>query len=320
MRASVDNDYRVVVDEESLNWCGRTDTDLSLIVDRFADLLEPLADGRQVAVMTPAYSMECWESVTLVDISYATDHRVSRDTRVRLARLLDKCRAIDPQEDDDIPQTIRLFGTWREPSWGMAHALARTVAGRAMSCLIVPITSFPSGWTTIERESDRAELDIHLLGDPAQLPGFWRGIFDRESVPESAFFSLAELAFPRLMFNQTLSFRRFKGRYEEVLPWLIRLLSALNDHFADAIARHRGDQNRVIAELATYGAEISPESPQTHNDPKAWAQRLTTYEGVEYRCEWHGKRLWDWDRVHFSLPITKYQSRVLIGIFADHLL
>lgn len=320
MRDSADEDYRVVIDEEGLDWRGRSDTGLILIVDSFSDLLEPLADGRQVAIMIPAYGVECWESVTLVAIPYTTDRRVSRDARLRLARLLDKCRAIEPEESDDVPQPIRLHGTWREPSWGMAHALARAAAGRAMSCLTGPISVLPSGWTTIERESDRRQIDVHLLSDPAQLPGFWRGVFDREPVPESAFFGLATLAFPRLIFAHDLVFHRFKGSYAEVVPWLIRLLASLDDHFVDAITRHRGDRNKVIAEFSTYGVEISPESPSTRNNSKAWAQRLIGFEGVEYRCEWHGKRLWNHDRVHFSLPIANYGNRILIGAFEDHLL
>jgi hypothetical protein len=43
------------------------------------------------------------------------------------------------------------------------------------------------------------------------------------------------------------------------------------------------------------------------------------YGGGIYRCEWHGKRLWDRDRVHFSLPIAARDDRVLIGIFVGHL-
>ena len=186
MRASADNDYRVVIDEEGLDWRGHANTELSDIVDRFSDLLEPLADGRQVAIMTPAYNVECWESVTVVEIYSTADRRVSHDARVRLGTLLDRCRVIDPQEDDDIPQTIRLNDTWREPSWGMAHALARTAAGRAMSCLVGPVTDLPPGWATIERETDQMELEIHLLSDQEQLPEFWRGIFIRETVSEAA--------------------------------------------------------------------------------------------------------------------------------------
>lgn len=324
MHESVDDDYRVVVDESSLDWRGREDTELSVIVETLAELLDPLADGRQVALMTHAYSMECWESVTLVEISHTADRRVPRDTRVRLGRLLDKCRAIEPKEDDDLPQQIRLDGTWRESSWGMSHALARAATGRAMSCLIVPVVSYPSasypsGWTSVNRATDQIDVDIHILTDPARVPEFWRGIFHRELIVEDAFFPLAQRAFPRLIFADTLAFHRFKGNYSEVLPWLVDLFSAINDHFAATVARHRGDRNKIISEFDAYGLDISPESPGTHKNNKAWAERLISYDGGEYRCEWHGKRLWDRDRVHFSLPIAKYQNRVLVGVFVDHL-
>jgi hypothetical protein len=312
-----DHDYRVVIDEAGLDWRGQPDTNLREIVDDFSDLLEDLADGRHVAIMTSAYGVECWESVTLVGMHYTDSRRISRDARVRLATLLDRCRTIELQ-DDEIPQPIQLHGTWLEPSWGMAHALARAANGRAMSCLIGP-AAFPPGWTVIERRTDSA-LEIHLLNKSMQLPEFWRGIYHREKVSESAFFELAEAAFPNLIFHQSLTLHRFRGNYQEILPWLTRLLAAVNDHFAEVVSRHHGDHDRIIAEFSTYGVSISPESPQTHNNPKAWAQRIVTYKDIEYRCEWHGKRLWDRDRVHFSLPIKKYSDRILVGVFTDHLL
>jgi hypothetical protein len=41
--------------------------------------------------------------------------------------------------------------------------------------------------------------------------------------------------------------------------------------------------------------------------------------GATYRCGWHGKRLWDRDRVHLSLPLAEQDDRVLIGIFVGRL-
>jgi hypothetical protein len=314
-----DDDYRMVVDEKSLDWRGREDSDLSDIVETFADLLEPLADGRRVVLMTPAYSVECWESVALAEISYTSDRRVPRDARLRLARMLDKCRAIEPENEDDLPQPIQLDGVWRESSWGMSHVLARSARGRAMSCLIVPVVSGPSGWTSVKRSVGQVDVEIHILTDPSRITEFWRGVFDREPIAEEDFFGIAQQAFPRLIFASALAFHRFKGTYAEVLPWVVRLFSAIDDHFAAALDRHRGDRNKVVSEFASYGLDISPESPVTHKNKKAWAQRLVSHGGVDYRCEWHGKRLWDRDRVHFSLPIAAYQGRVLIGVFTGHL-
>lgn len=100
---------------------------------------------------------------------------------------------------------------------------------------------------------------------------------------------------------------------------MIELLAQINDDFAASLARYRGDRNKVIADFSAHGLSISPDSPRTRGNAKAWAQRLVTYKGESYRCEWHGKRLWDQDRVHFSLPIEKYQGRVLVGVFVNHL-
>ncbi|MEV7179364.1 hypothetical protein [Kitasatospora sp. NPDC093679] len=318
MHDGADSDYRFVVDEDSLDWRGRTDVEVHDLVDTLAELLEPLADGRQVVLMTHAYIMECWEGVAVADIAYTADRRVSRDSRVRLAKLLDKCRAIEPQ-DGDIPQQVRFHDVCKEPSWGVSHALAQAAAGRAMAVLGVPIVDGPSGWTAFERVADQLQVELHLLTDPSQVQEFWRGVFSREPVSPEEFFVLAKRAFTRLLFAEDLNFARFRGNYAEVLPWVVQLLSALDDRFGAALAEHRGDHNRVMAEFSALGIDISPESPQTHKNESAWNRRLVPYGDTRYRCDWHGKRLWNLDRVHFSRPLSEYQGRVLIGIFTDHL-
>ena len=311
--------YRVVIDEDSLDLRELTDDDLNEALHTFAELLERLADGQQVALMDPAWDVTCWDEVTLLDLHYARNGRVSRDTRLRIARLLDKCRKIEPQ-DDDLSEPVCVNGVTRELSWGMSHALARVTSGRAMSCLVLArpaAAPWPTGWITVERGAER--LDLHVLSDLPGVTGFWRELFTRESVPEESFVALAETAFPGLIFAESLSFRRFRGSYDEVMPWLVKLLGVLNDHFARAVDAHHGIQNHVIRELGAHGVEISPESQLTRKNASAWAERLVSHQNREHRCDWHGKRLWDRDRVHFSAPLPEYGGRVLIGIFADHL-
>lgn len=318
MRGGADDQYRVVVDETSLDWRGRTDISLVNVAEGLADLLEPLTTGKQVALMDQAYDVQVWESVRLLDLFHTRDPKVPRDVRVRLATLLDKCHLVVSQEDD-LPQRVEVGGRSAERSFGFCHALALASTGRAMSALVVAPVDETAGWTTARRETDDVPLDIHVLTAPSQLPDFWRGVLWRERVPEASFFVLAERAFPDLIFADSLTFGRFKGSHEEVLRWLIDLLAGINDHFSSAIARHRGDRREVIREFSTRDLDISPDSPRTHKDTKAWGQRLVVHEGEDYRCEWHGKRVWDRDRVHFSLPIERYGGRVLIGIFVDHL-
>ncbi|MCX4096124.1 hypothetical protein [Nocardia sp. alder85J] len=307
----------MVIDEHSLDWRALTVEQLHDALDAFADLLQPIADGRHVAFMNAAYEIECRRDLHFMEFLYVQHPDIPRDVRVRLARLIDRCAVVEPEEND-LPQPMRIAGVEQpEPSWGVSHALARSAAGRAMSCLVVPHTFRHSGWITVECWA--GQLEIHFMNDPSCAPTFWRRVFTQESTPEEVFFSLTSLAFPNLILVDGLGFHRFDGKYPEVLPWVVDLLGAVSDHFATAVATHRGDHNRVIAQFDALGLEISPESPSTKRNAKAWAERLVLHDNATYRCEWHGKRSWNHDRVHFTLPIPKLGNKVLIGIFVDHL-
>ena len=319
-----DDDYRVVVAEECFDWRELTDSGLRDALDSLAEVLQPLADGRKAAFMEPAYDVECRPSIALVDALYSSDGELPRDKRVLLQQLLGKCRRVEPDEAD-LPQPVRVAdGPWREPSWGTAHTLSRAAAGRAMSCLLVPYAAepdWPSGWLTVRRttEAGHDEVKIHILRLPDDTPGFWRGLLTHENIPAERFFAFVEDAFPRLLFAGSLGLHHFKGAYAEVLPWLVKLLGALDDHFARTLAECGGERKQVVRRFSALGLDISPESPNTKKNAKAWEQRNVDYGDGTYRCEWHGKRLWDRDRVHFSLPIAAHDDRVLIGIFVGHL-
>jgi hypothetical protein len=320
----VDDDYRVVVAEECFDWRELTDADLRDALDSLAELLQPLADGRTAAFMEPAYDVECRPSVALIEALYSPDGELPRDKRVRLQQLLGKCRRVEPDEAD-LPQPVGVAdGPWRELSWGIAHALSRAAAGRAMSCLLVPYApepNWPSGWLTVRRttETGHDEVKIHILRLPDDTPVFWRGLLTHENVPAERFFTFVKDAFPRLLFADSLGLHHFKGAYTEVLPWLVKLLGALDDHFARTLSECGGDQKQVVRRFKALGLEISPESPNTKKNSKAWEQRNVEFGEGTHRCEWHGKRLWDRDRVHFSLPIAAHDDHVLIGIFTGHL-
>ncbi|WP_405438805.1 hypothetical protein OG373_15105 [Streptomyces avidinii] len=322
---TADDDYRVVIGEECFDWRELRDPgSLRDALGTLAESLQPLADGRTAAFVDAAYDSECLPSTKLIDALYSPGGGLSHDDRIRLQKLLDKCRVVQPAESD-LPLPVRVAdGPEREPSWGVAHALARAADGRAMSVLLTPYVSqpdWPSGWLTVTRlmEEGYDEVRAHVLRYPEDAPGFWRGLYTHERVPAERFFTFAQDAFPRLLFAASLRLNHFKGSYAEVLPWLVRLLGALDDHFARTLAECGGDQNQVMRRFKALDLEISPESPNTKKNASAWEQRNVGHEGATYRCEWHGKRLWDRDRVHFSLPIPEHDDRVLVGIFAGHL-
>ncbi|WP_232788643.1 hypothetical protein [Streptomyces odonnellii] len=322
--AEAADDYRVVIAEECFDWRAMTDSSLREALDTLAEVLQPLADGRKAAFMEPAYDVECRPSVALIDALYSPDGGLPRDKRVLLQQLLSKCRRVEPNEAD-LPQPVRVAdGPWQEPSWGTAHALARAAVGRAMSCLLVPYATepeWPSGWLTVTRTTEvgRDEVKVHVLRHPDNIPVFWRGLLTHENVSAEHFFTFTEDAFPRLLFADSLRLHHFKGAYAEVLPWLVKLLGALDDHFPRTLDECNGDQTQVVRRFSALGLDISPESPNTKKNATAWEQRNVAYDDGTYRCEWHGKRLWDRDRVHFSLPIATYDDRILIGIFVGHL-
>ncbi|MET9311680.1 hypothetical protein ABZX12_07620 [Kribbella sp. NPDC003505] len=318
MSADAADRYRVVIDEDSLNWCGRSGIELASEVDNLSDILQPLTVGKHVGLMDHAYEIECWESVHIYDLHGTHNLQVPRDTRLRLAKLIDKCRLLHP-EDRDIPQQVEIGGLAAERSFGFCHALALAAEGHAMSTLIASSMHENRGWLTVRRELEPTDLELHLLTSPNHIPDFWRGVLRREASNPEKFFELAPAAFPNLIFAEALNFGRFSASYTEVLPWLLITLEGINDHFADSLARHQGDRNKVIQDFAGRGLDVSPESPSTHKDTQAWNQRLVRYRKLDYRCEWHGKRLWNRDRVHFSLPIASYGGKILVGIFADHL-
>ncbi|MEU5704302.1 hypothetical protein [Streptomyces aurantiacus] len=324
VETKADADYRVVVGEECFDWRELTGSGLLDALDVLAELLEPLADGRRAAFMDPAYDTECRPSVTLQDALYSPDGVLPRDERVRLLKLLGKCKRVEPDEAD-LPQPVRVGdGPWHEPSWGTAHALARAAEGRAMSCLLAPYAKepdWPSGWVTVTRttEAGHDEVKTHVLRSPKDAPGFWRGLLTEEPVAAEHFFTFTVDAFPQLLFADSLRLHHFEGTYAEVLPWLVKLLGALNDHFTGTLADCGGDLSQVMRRFDALGLDISPESANTKKNAKAWEQRNVDHEGATYRCDWHGKRLWDRDRVHFSLPIAAYDDRVLVGIFVGHL-
>jgi hypothetical protein len=323
-RAAAD-DYRVVVGEECFDWRHLITPDsLQDALGTLAELLQPLTDGRTVAFVDAAYDTECLPSTKLIDALYSPDGGISHDDRIRLQTLLDKCRVVQPTEAD-LPRPVRVAdGPERESSWGVAHALARAADGRAVSVLLTRYVlepDWPSGWVTVTRmtEEGHDEVLAHVLRCPEDVPGFWRGVYTHEGVPAERFFAFAQDAFPQLLFADSLRLHHFKGSYPQVLPWLVRLLGALNDHFARVLSECGGDQNKVMRRFRALGLEISPESPNTRKNAKAWEQRNVGHEGATYRCEWHGKRQWDRDRVHFSLPIAEQDNRILVGIFVGHL-
>ena len=209
---------------------------------------------------------------------------------------------------------LMLTGAMIGFSLGIAVAHGR--GGHLMSCLVYS----PCGRRGFYRTADEAgDADVHFWAEPADLPGFWRGLFTREGISEREFFDLAEYAFPALVFHPALRFGAFDGSYPELRDRVVQILGGLNDHLATALAACHGLPHQVGAAMGKYGVDLSPESPNTRSSPALMRKREVVLDGATYRCEWHAKLERHRNRIHITLPEPRLDGRVLVGIFVSHL-
>ena len=136
--------------------------------------------------------------------------------------------------------------------------------------------------------------------------------------------ALAYEMFPASFFHPDLATQtgHFSQSFRELRAVVIAHLAALNDHYRTVYDEHGGENGAVRDTMrARAHIDISPESPNTHRNAAAMAERDVTFAGVKVRCEWHAKLAWDVDRIHFCYghPGVAGGARLLVGIFARHL-
>ncbi|GAB2834441.1 hypothetical protein GCM10027091_75560 [Streptomyces daliensis] len=313
----------MVVDETSFDFRGLTPDQLTRLLDDFNDALGGILREWPVATAEWWYEHACTDDCGLSDFLRMREGPgavVSPDVRRRTAILMDRCRTWDTDETPDAPDTVHIAGKVHEFAWTLGHALRRTLDGRTTACLVFPSDGgVTSGWQPVSLPSGGAGAELYFLSTDRELAAFWRGLYERENIPEHRFFELAADAFPELVLANSLSFRKFDGAYRELHLWVAKVLTVLNDHFAASLKRHDGLPHGVQAELGRFGVDLSPESPNTRAKEKAMRQRDVEHDGETYRCEWHAKQHPARNRVHFTLPEQRLGGRVLIGIFVDHL-
>ncbi len=320
MPDAADEPYRVLVDETGFDFRGLASEPLTRLLDEFNDTLEVVLRERVVAAAEWWHEHECLDSCKLWQFMYephGPGQVVSPDIRRRTALLMDRCRIWDAEQEADIPDEVTVADRKRQLAWSLGHALRSALNGRHVACLVFPVEGAPQGWQAVTSAAGDAE--VFFVHGSADLTAFWRGLYERENVPEHAFHALAADAFPALVLAPTLSFGKFDGDYRTLRSWVTRVLSVLNDHFADALERHSGLPFRVQAELGGHGIDLSPESPNTRAKPAVIRQRHVEHEGETYDCQWHAKQHPARNRVHFSLPEPRLGGRILIGLFVDHL-
>ncbi|MFF3426924.1 hypothetical protein [Streptomyces sp. NPDC002602] len=313
---------RFVVDESSFNFRGLTEEQLTDFMDEFSDSLDELTQGHSVVVSPWWFDAECADGRDLHHVLYeGGTPKAGRDARLRMARLMDRCPTWSP-DLPGLPDEVAVAEEVPSLALSIGYAWWHAGKGHHAGCLVFP-GSARYGWHPVSAmhgvPTGYVERDVYFLAGPQGLMEFWRSLFAREDVGEHEFFDWAKMVFPRLVFADSLTFRKFDGTYAQMRDWVVHALTVVNDHFADALEAHSGMAADIKAELGRHQLNLSPESPSTRSKPGVMKQRDVEHGGQTFRCEWHAKKEPHRNRVHFSLPDPRLSDRILIGIFVEHL-
>ena len=184
-------------------------------------------------------------------------------------------------------------------------------------------------WTAVVTTPQRFTPGVHAVHTPAQTrlvdvyfsvstedhPGFFRLLYEWEDVSESEFFERVRPAFPRLVFASDISFGKFQGAYRILRPKVVDHLGRINDRFPELYVAEKGMPNEISTRL---GIEVSLEG-NTRSSERLMRLRDVEFRGQIYRCEWHSKIEPHRNRIHFCVIDGVDGTKILIGIFHEHL-
>jgi hypothetical protein len=313
--AAADSRPRIVVDEASFDFREMADAEVEDALEELDDALQALcAKGQTPAVFSQGIFVDCREGVELYDVLFENATSVDRDVLQRTMALLERC----PEWDEHAPAGCEPLELPDAPidAYSAGFAFAMALEEQSVACLVAPCCS-RRGFQTLYRRSQHA--DVLFFAEAAEARRVWRHEFALEHIAELDFFTVAEFAFPSLVFHPDLRFGKFDGSYSDLRSPVVKILGALDDHFAHVLVQRNGLPHDVAAGMGKYGVDLSPESPNTRASNALMRLRDVTYDGATYHCEWHAKIERHRNRIHFTLPSQGPGGRILIGIFAEHL-
>lgn len=305
---------RIVLDESSFDFRNLSDIQIERHLD---DLNETLLELRGRVAHAPMWDgFDCLDNCELYRfLTGEHESDVSRDTRVLSHQLLDRCSEWDSGLPD-LDLTVAIGSGEPKTALSAGYALAQLLSGYGVACLVFPGESH-RGFALVT--GSRGSGEIFFFGSSPELPAFWRWLYSFERVPEHGFFELAKAAFPQLVFHPDLAFRHFEGSYIDVRDRVVHILAGLNDHFSREYKDRDGIPDAVQAAMGQYGVDLSPESPRTRGSSALMRERVVTYNGEQFDCEWHAKLERHRNRIHFSTPGDRLEGRILICKFTLHL-
>ena len=306
---------RFIVDDAGFEFHNEDASILQDTLLRFLDLLD-YAQGTGAGIVTwsEMWMVQSASGRTLSELLYSTTD-IERDVRLLVGGRLDKLVRWDDDISMSPPAEVQYEGSALPLAPGIAVAVVAHNQGHGMGCLTTdhaerrgPIRVTIEGY---------AATTVHFLVDSSDAPFYWRSIVDLEDLNEQGLAAISPFAFPQLRFCAGIwrQVGRFEGNYRDIRSLLIRDLSGLNDHALD-VWRECVEPARISAEMAgRAGVNCSRESPQTHRNAAAMAERRVVFEEQNVTCEWHTKLEPIRNRIHFAV----LDDYLIIGIFANHL-
>lgn len=282
--------------------------------DSLLSLTDQLAvlqgSGQIIHVIDDWGSVECLEGNDLAEtmVSYQL---LDRDRSLLLLGLLDQCVSWSRPVDAEVESIVD--GSLCEGE-GIAWAYEQVIL-QNWTAVVTTVNRFASGVHNVSRGSQSLSVDIYFTVSTDDHPGFFRRLYELDDISESEFFEHARLAFPRLVFAADISFRNFRGAYRLLRATVVNHLGRINDYFPELYDAENGMPIRISSRL---GIDVSLEG-NTRSSDRLMRLRDVEYHGQVYRCEWHSKLERHRNRIHFNVIDDMGYTKVLIGIFHEHL-
>jgi hypothetical protein len=320
-------DLAFYLDEDRLQ--GITDRSIACLQDiqEFCDTVEEIAaSGQTVSCTTNIDCSEIGSELKFFDV-YSFDfsesdvqHELDRDTHQRLLVLRSHITCVEsPQVFVKVIYPGGEVFRPRAVSWlaGGIQAMPENI--NTLPCVISLTGGCPGGALKLI-DDEGSEWDFYCISKFLDLKFYIRWLIKAAKFNEEKFFEAWDLAFPHLHRQKDLSFRRFHGNYANLVCDVISHLSFLNDNFSSVLETSNGDFHQLIQIAKSgYGIDFSNESTKTRASPKKMKERDVEFGGKTVRCELHSKISPTQNRIHFPPPNQDFESKVLIGIFVNHL-
>lgn len=165
-----------------------------------------------------------------------------------------------------------------------------------------------------------------VVESPQNIKYALRKFYIEMKVPENYFSRYCGYMFDNIYFYDPPENISLMGlKYSEVISDVIRHFSYLNDFALNDFSLYSQPID-IIRNAGSRGVEISPESPKTHGNIKAMAERFITIDGEKICCEWHTKFQPRQGRIHFYAWLNRPErikamigEKVIVGIITHHL-